>query len=264
MTATTLPTVSRTRRLAFYIVVALFSLLMIAFTGFMIPILPGVIIGWFTPDLFGIHQLHEMSNGALAWVILAGVLLQFHHPERKVAGVQMANVAVMTSLVVNIVTGTFFPGTLLFLLFVLVVAWLHPKRGEMLRFRRIGQPELLALVAVAAVPLLLYATNQASLQLGPAAADAHGQFSHYATMANVAITVLLLGLLASFGTTGWRIPAWGAGFVAIVLGLTSVVFPGQASSVGLLWGILSLVWALAFIGVAEWKWIKTEALHDIA
>lgn len=256
MTDTAFPIVSQKRRVAFYVLVGLFSLLLIAFTGFMIPILPGVIIGWFTPDLFGIHQLHEMSNGALTWVILAGVLLQFHHPERKVAGVQMANVAVMTSLVISIVTGTFFPGTLLFLLFTLAVAWLHPKRGEMLRFRRIGQPELLALVAVAAVPLLLYAANQVSLQLGPAAADEHGQFTHYTAMANVAITILLLGLLASFGTTGWRIPAWGAGFVAIVLGLTSVVFPEQSSSVGLLWGGLAIVWGLAFIGIAEWKRLK--------
>jgi Na+/citrate or Na+/malate symporter len=253
MTDTALPGVSGRRRIAFYIPVVLLSLALIVFTGFIIPLLPGVIAGWFNPDLYGIHQLHEMSNGALTWVILAGVLLQLHRPERKVAAIQMANVVVLVSLVVSLATGTFFPGTLVFLLFTVTIAWLHPRRQEMLRFGRVRHPALLALVVVAAVPLLFYAAAQISLQLGPAAADEHGQFAHYASMANVVVTLLLLGLLASFGTTGWRIPAWAAGSVAVVFGLTSVVFPGQTSSVSLPWAIATIVWGLAFIGVAEWR-----------
>jgi hypothetical protein len=63
MTEATFPIASRKRQVGFYITVGLFSLLLIAFTGFMIPVLPSVIIGWFNPDLFGIHQLHEMNGG---------------------------------------------------------------------------------------------------------------------------------------------------------------------------------------------------------
>lgn len=69
----------------------------------------------------------------------------------------------------------------------------------------------------------------------------------------LAIAILLVGLLASFKITGWSIPAWGAGFLLLYLGLTSVVFPGQASSVGVLWGALAIVGGLAFFAAAAWS-----------
>lgn len=254
MTEATLTFPSRKRQVGFYIIVVLFSLLLIAFTGFFIPILPGVIIGWFNPEFFGIHQLHDMNSGALNWLVLAGMLLQLHHPERKVAALQMAILVALVSIVVSLVAGTFFPPTLLFLVFPVAAAYLHPNRQEMLRFGRPVLPELLALVVLAAVPLIIYSVNHINLQL--IAVDEHAEFGHYGTMATEAITLLLVGLLASFKTVGWRIPAWGAGFVAIVFGLTSVVFPEQSSSVGLLWGILAIMWGLIFIGVAEWKRLK--------
>jgi hypothetical protein len=152
MTEATFPIASRKRQVGFYITVGLFSLLLIAFTGFMIPILPSVIIGWFNPDLFGIHQLHEMNGGgAITWLILAGMLLQLHHPERKVAALQMVNLVIFSTIVVSLVAGTFSFPSIIFLVFTVTAAYLHPKRQEMLRFGRPGLPELLALVALAAV-----------------------------------------------------------------------------------------------------------------
>lgn len=255
MTDATLTFPSRKRQVGFYITVGLLSLLLIAFTGFMIPILPSVIIGWFNPDLFGIHQLHEMNGGgAITWLILAGMLLQLHHPERKVAALQMANLVIFSTIVVSLVAGTFSFPSIIFLVFTVTAAYLHPKRQEMLRFGRPGLPELLALVALAAVPLIIYAVNHINLQW--IAVDEHAELTHYGMMANMAVTLILVGLLASFKTIGWPVPAWGAGFLAIVFGLTSVVFPEQSSSVGLLWGILAIVWGLIFIGVAEWKRFK--------
>jgi hypothetical protein len=234
MTEATFPIASRKRQVGFYITVGLFSLLLIAFTGFMIPVLPSVIIGWFNPDLFGIHQLHEMNGGgAINWLLLAGMLLQLHHPERKVAALQMANLVVISTIVVSLVAGTFFFPIIIFLVFTVTAAYL---------------------VALAAVPLIIYAVNHINLQW--IAVDEHAELTHYGMMANMAVTLLLIGLLASFKTVGWPIPAWGAGFVAIVFGLTSVVFPEQSSSVGLLWGILAILWGLTFIGVAEWKRLK--------
>ncbi len=158
MTVAALTFPSRKRQVGFYITVGLLSLLLIAFTGFMIPILPSVIIGWFNPDLFGIHQLHEMNGGgAITWLILAGMLLQLHHPERKVAALQMANLVIFSTIVVSLVAGTFSFPSIIFLVFTVTAAYLHPKRQEMLRFGRPGLPELLALVALAAVPYDLVA-----------------------------------------------------------------------------------------------------------
>jgi hypothetical protein len=258
MTGTAIPVVGPKRSVAFYVLAGLFSLLLIVFTGVMIPILPGVILGWFNPWLFGIHQLHEMNAGALNWLVLAGMLLQLNRPERKIAALQMTNLVVLVSIVVSLVAGTFFPPIILFLLFTAGAAWLHPRREEMLRLGRLGNPELLALVALAAVPLTFYAADQLSLQRGAGAGDSHAEFGHYAGMGALAITILLVAMLASFKTNGWRIPAWGAGFLAIFFGLTSGVFPGQASSVGMLWGSLSILWGIAFIGAAEWVRFKGQ------
>jgi hypothetical protein len=258
MTDTAIPIVGPKRRAAFYVLAGLFSLLLIVFTGVMIPILPSVVTGWFNPNQFGIHQLHEMNAGALNWLVLAGMLVQLNRPERKIAALQMTNLVVLVSIVVSLVAGTFFPPTLLFLLFTAGAAWLHPRREEMLRLGRLGNPELLALAALAAVPLAIYSAGQISLQRGAAAGDSHAAFAHYAGAGVLAITILLVALLASFKTTGWRIPARGAGFLAIFFGLTSMVFPGQASSVGMLWGSLSILWGIAFIGAAEWVRFKGQ------
>jgi hypothetical protein len=68
---------------------------------------------------------------------------------------------------------TSFPPIILFLLFTAGAAWLHPRREEMLRLGRLGNPELLALVALVAVPLTIYVADQLCLQRGAAAGDSH-------------------------------------------------------------------------------------------
>lgn len=253
MSDITFPTVGRTRKFAFYFVVGFFCLLLAVFLTFAIPLLPSVVVGWFDRDLFSVHQLHEMNNAALSLLILIGVALQLRHPERKVAGLLMVIMVIATGFVLNIVIGVSPLAELPFLLFPLAAAALHPRRAEMLRLGRIGQRELLALVAVAAVPLVVYAYRHVNLQVAAPAADTHAQFRHYSSMAGYSLGIVFIGLLASLDINGWRIPAWGAGFLAIFLGLTSVVFPHQTSSAGSLWGALAIVWGLAFIAVAEWK-----------
>jgi hypothetical protein len=264
MTGTALTTASPKRRVAFFFLVGLFSLLFLALNVILypVPFLLLVVAGWFNPEPFGIHLLQYMMYGAVNGLMLAGIMLQFHKPERKVAAMQMVMLLLFGSMMGEIIDGSFvalhhYLAYLQFFVFIGAIALLHPARQEMLRFGRPGNPELLALVGVAALPLLIYAVGQWDLQLA-GGIDEVASYQLYSAMAYSAIDILLLGLLAGFKTTGWRIPAWGAGFIAIVLGLPSVVFPGQASSVGSLWGILAIIWGLAFIGVAEWKRVSTR------
>jgi hypothetical protein len=259
MTDTAVLTTGPKRRIAFFLLVGFFSLLFLTLNVILypFPFILLVIVGWFNPEPFGIHLLQDMMYGALNGVMLAGILLQFHKPERKVAALQMVILLLFGSMIGEIIEGSFialhhYLAFLQFSVFIGGIALLHPARQEILRFGRPGNPELLALVGVAAAPLLIYAVNQWSLQLA-AGIDEVASTQRYSVMAYSAVDILLLGLLAGFKTTGWRIPAWGAGFIAIVLGLPSVVFTGQASSVGPLWGILAIIWGLAFVGVAEWK-----------
>lgn len=96
---------------------------------------------------------------------------------------------------------------------------------------------------------MLYVLNQVSLQL--AVADSHAADGHYALMAVMSLLIVVLGLLASAAETGWRFPAWSAGGLAVVLGLSSVAFPMYASSVGPTWGVLAIIWGVTFVVVCQ-------------
>ncbi|MDP3880868.1 MAG: hypothetical protein Q8Q32_01650 [bacterium] len=93
----------------------------------------------------------------------------------------------------------------------------------------------------------------------------HGQEhvaeGHYRNMAAFSFIVFLVSLLASFRTRGplrhssseasWRLAAWVAGFLPILLGLASVVLPNAESSLGLLWGLAAIIWGIVFVVAAE-------------
>src|SRR3989338_1873796 len=79
----------------------------------------------------------------------------------------------------------------------------------------------------------------------------HVTLGHYRAMAAFSFIILLVGLLASFRPRGWRLAAWVAGSLPILFGVASVVLPGAESSLGAAWGIVAIVWGIAFIAVAE-------------
>ena len=81
--------------------------------------------------------------------------------------------------------------------------------------------------------------------------DEHSEFMHWGIGATLALSVILFGFLATLRFSGWKITAWMAGAIAIVIGITSIAFPTQASSVGAVWGTASLIWGILFIGVTQ-------------
>jgi hypothetical protein len=58
--------------------------------------------------------------------------------------------------------------------------------------------------------------------------------------------IALVAALAALRTTGWRVPLWSAAAAAAVWGLACVFRPDAPGSEGRIWGLLALVWALAF------------------
>lgn len=79
----------------------------------------------------------------------------------------------------------------------------------------------------------------------------HVALGHYRSMAALSFIIILVGLLASLRPSGWRLAAWVAGVLPILLGLASVVLPAAESSLGIAWGLAAITWGLAFIVVAE-------------
>lgn len=241
MSEIALPIVSRKRLYAFYGLVGSIFLFQVAISSFGVPYLPSVIIGWFKPEFS-----EYMIGGAANCALLAALAMQFHEPEGKVAGMQMMIIVLITSMITSIIDGTFGSFFLLFLVIYGGIALLHPGRQKIFRFGRPGNPELLALLGLAVVPWLMYIVNLMN-QLFTT-----GDWN-YSTHANIAIDMLLYGLLATFKTPGWRVPAWSAGFLAIVHGLTSILYPQLITSVIPIWGGLAVAWGLALISLTEWK-----------
>ncbi len=57
-------------------------------------------------------------------------------------------------------------------------------------------------------------------------------------MASLAVAVLALAGLAALRTKGSRLPLWSSGLAAVTLGLGSIAFPSEASSIGPWAGLL--------------------------
>ncbi|MEO7836340.1 MAG: hypothetical protein ABIS21_01710, partial [Acidimicrobiales bacterium] len=118
---------------------------------------------------------------------------------------------------------------------------------------------MLALVGIAAVPLLAFASTNIRLQR-KASADLHVLMGHYGFMAAFAFTIITVGLLASLRPVGWRLTAWVAGLLPALLGVTSLLYPDTASSLDQLWAIAAITWGAIFIAAAA---LTNDARSDL-
>jgi hypothetical protein len=74
-----------------------------------------------------------------------------------------------------------------------------------------------------------------------------------AEMAALALAIVLVGILATLKTPGWRVAARSAGASAVILGLASIMLPDAPGALGQAWGALTVTWGVLFIVVAEWE-----------
>ncbi len=124
--------------------------------------------------------------------------------------------------------------------FTLSAVLLHPSGRQLLRSFERSQADrtMLVLVGVAAVPLLAFTAVNIGNQREIASGDVHWPLGHYGFM------------VASLRPVGWRVSAWVASLLPAVLGLLSLVYREQASSLAAGWGLAAIVWGAAFIAAA--------------
>jgi uncharacterized transporter YbjL len=132
----------------------------------------------------------------------------------------------------------------------LIALGLHPAGHDFFGSFRVSPANrvMVALVVVAAVPLLLLAASNIELQVS--VADDHAAAGHYGFMAAFGLTVGGVGLLASLRPDGWRLTAWVAGLLPALLGFVSLVYP-ISSSLTLPWALAAIAWGVAFVVTAE-------------
>lgn len=240
----------RKRLIGFYIAAGLFILLFGGMLLFVAPVMLYAITGWFAYAELGAHQIHDTLGAILLWAALLGVVAQLINAQKQVGGMQQA-LAVLIGLNGAMLLGNFpFPPMLIFLALAIITAVLHPAGRDLLpRFNNISLP-LLGSALLTAVPLILFAASQIRLQLLNVPNDEHAEIGHWVIMGGYAITILLLSLLASLRPSGWRLPTWSTGILAILFGLASLVLHG-ASALSPFWGVVAILWGISFIILAE-------------
>jgi hypothetical protein len=239
--------------------VAAFYLVVVATIGLFVSMLGELLVfaftGWTAQGAaeLGEHQFHDTVLATMMGIALLGLVVQLYRPADEFVGVLgFVMVVGLLGVVTAVVGSELVVIAAIFGSLGVVAAVLHPASGAVRRFSlpdRV-EPVVLGLVAVAVIPLGLYAVDQFGLQA--TATDDHALFGHYAGMVTVAGTILALSVVAAVAPVGWRIAATGAGLLALVWGVASLAFPAQTSSGGLVWGVLAILWAVAFVAGNEY------------
>ncbi len=227
--------------------------------------LPGLlallVVGWTAGGgaELGIHRLHVMGIAAVVAVFLLGLFAQAYRPKTRVASMWGAFIVILSVSVGTVWFGVGRPEEVLPFLQVTGIALVaHPAGRRLFRRGDSYSPALLALVAVAAVPLLAFAATQ--LSLSSSLTDPHAVDGHYVMMAGLAIAPLAYGIFAALGFKGWRLASWLAALPMGYYGLMAISFPAQSGSVGATWGALAILWAIAFVATAEYSRVRSSAM----
>lgn len=198
------------------------------------------------------HRVHDLAFALLVGTTVTGMLAQLRAPARNMASQLLALIPFAALLV----------STLLSNPWVLAPPWLLVGAGAVLAamFHPIGDPlrafgpvpphrPTLALVAVAAGPLLAYAFANLGLQRG--SPTDHVLLGHYGYMAALSLTIVAASALAGGRAEGWRLVAWVAGALAAALGVISILYADVDSKLPLPWALAALTWGVLFVAVTE-------------
>lgn len=217
----------------------------------------------FLPGLFGqmthgateSHRIHDVTYGLLVTTAVVGILAQLRRPSKNIAGMVMTLIPFLGLVLAAILAGEFeivvrrTPFRLVAAV-TAVVALLHPTGRRFFRSFRLSRVnwKMVALVGLAAVPLLSFASTNITLQ--GTVRDEHFVQGHYAFMAAFGFTVIGVGLLASLRPDGWRLTAWVAGILPALFGVTSMLYPDASSSLDLGWALAAVAWGVVFVAAA--------------
>jgi hypothetical protein len=251
------------RDIAFVVLVGLLSLFFSL--GFMALTALTIAVWAVDPGASETNPVVDAGFLALGAVIVGlGFLAQLHVPARNVAGLQQALIGLLALSAAGLLGGRVEPlwAGVVAVLLTLAAIFLHPARESILRPRAAVNRLPAAFAALAFVPALLYAERMLGLawEAGPSCfAGQCAAGDRLAEMAALAVAVVLVTLLASLRTPGWRLSVWSAGGAALLVGLASMALPEVTGSLGATGGPVTFVWGVGLIVATEWQARRADA-----
>jgi len=214
----------------------------------------GLVDGWFLTGTDRIHRVHNIgASGVATGILVAFPLLIVAWRRDDIALLQMLGVAAIATALGSVLSLDWVFLASVAILAVPVVVLLAISRGWK-RYLAPGRglaPELV-IAALAGAPFwFAFAWTTASLQHTRPADDPHVEMHHYSGMAIMAIGLVLMVVLTSLRTQGWRIVAWLTGLGSAVYGVASIAFPNYPGSEGATWGALAIAWGVVIVALAE-------------
>jgi hypothetical protein len=201
------------------------------------------------------HELHFFAQGVFAWAIVAAVAAQLRRPAAQVGAAWVYGAGTVLAFTMFLAFADL-PGDVVpIIVGAIVIAAAafvaHPASWRE-RITPVAAPSrvLLALVAVAAVPLVVYAVGQLDVHAGSGPHDEHYEFGHWIVMAVYALLAPLLGAVAAAKVSGWRVPLWTSGLMVAGLGVASLGI-SAASQLTTAWALAAILWGTAFIAVGH-------------
>jgi hypothetical protein len=148
--------------------------------------------------------------------------------------------------IITLTTGWEWP-TLLFLLPLAVLIWLHPGRKEFFSFKLQPQRSAVIMMMLLTGPLL----DALAREFDKAANEVRGHQSHWAGMAAFALTLLIIGYLAALRVHGWPLLTWSMGIALAVYGVLSLTQPFDASARPNVTAVFAIAWSGVWIFLAK-------------
>ncbi|MGH8958388.1 MAG: hypothetical protein ACRDVK_06905 [Acidimicrobiia bacterium] len=170
----------------------------------------------------------------------------------------------------------------------ILLAILHPSRREVFKPTPRPTRPLLSMAVVLAIPAIIFAVAQirAGVEAAELGAPVFEQLNvpddatpaefeqaiteifdelgvpeeqretiqhsgHWSAMAGFALGLVALAFLVAIRVRGFRVTAWSVGLAVAYYGLVSLATPDDASSTGLIGGVLCILWGAAFVALAE-------------
>ncbi len=201
------------------------------------------------------HEIHWFAQGVFAWTIVAAVAVQLRRPAEQIGAAWVYGVGTIVAFAMVLGLADLPAEVVPIVAAATVIAGIafvaHPSTWRA-KFTSVAPPSrwLFALVAVAAIPLVLYAIGQLDIHTSSGPHDEHYEFGHWVVMAVYALLVPLFGAVAAWKVSGWRFPLWVAGLMSIALGIGSLGITA-VSQLSTLWSLLAIGWGIAFIVVGE-------------
>lgn len=240
---------SRARRIWFYTVVGLALALVVFGLGELLYL--GV-VGWLGESAFeaatepgaGMHLFHVLAHGLFAWILLISIAVQLRHPAQRFALSIFALAAMATYSLGTLVSGIFDPLEVVAIVLLVAAVWLNPGRGGA------GVTPVYWTAFLAAVPVVVGATAVAVVEVGrqlsAVSADEHAEFGHYGLVAAMALIVVIAAFIGATSLSGRRLVAALAVASLLYIGVASILFDDQMSSLGTVWGVGALAAGLLY------------------